>query len=276
LVVHTVSTFTGGDRLLTAAKAVAHKLRRKLPRCTVLSDLLLPARASAGELLPHAFDMYLNADLTQRAVLAAEQHRWVPSPQPGVERVMLDRMGAEQGRVTSLVRYAPRSVFPSHTHPGGEEVLVLSGTFADGSGEHGPGCYLRNPPGSMHQPSSPDGALIFVKLWQMTSREKKAVRINTRDSAAWRLEGERRWCQLYVDAREHVRLERLPPGARLPLDTQGGAELLVLEGGVLADGLWLGECSWLRLPPGDACMPRAGDGGCLVYVKTGHLAEATA
>jgi anti-sigma factor ChrR (cupin superfamily) len=224
----------------------------------------------------HAFDMYLNADLSQRAVLTAEQHRWAPSPQPGVERVMLDRKGAEQGRATSLVRYAPRSVFPPHAHPSGEEVLVLSGTFADGSGEYGPGCYLRNPPGSTHQPSSPDGALIFVKLWQMAARETQALRIDTRDPAAWRLEGGRRWCPLYADAREQVRLERLLPDAQLPLDTQGGAELLVLEGGVLADGLWLAERSWLRLPPGDACRPRAGEGGGLVYVKTGHLAEATA
>jgi anti-sigma factor ChrR (cupin superfamily) len=220
--------------------------------------------------------MYLNAELSQRALLTAELHRWVPSPQPGVERVMLDRMGAERGRATSLVRYASGSVFPPHVHPGGEEVLVLSGTFADASGEHGPGCYLRNPPGSTHRPSSPDGALIFVKLCQMGSGETQALRVDTRDPAAWRLEGGRHWCPLYADSREQVHLERLPPHVQLPLDTRGGAELLVLEGGVLTDGLWLGERSWLRLPPGDACTPQAGEGGSLVYVKTGHLAGAGA
>ncbi len=52
----------------------------------------------------------------------------------GVERRMLDRVAAESGRATSLVRYAPETSFPMHGHPRGEEILVLSGTLSDGGG----------------------------------------------------------------------------------------------------------------------------------------------
>ena len=50
--------------------------------------------------------MFVNPDFSCRAVVTTDQHRWVASPQLGVERVMLDRLGGERARATSLVRYA--------------------------------------------------------------------------------------------------------------------------------------------------------------------------
>lgn len=129
--------------------------------------------------------MQINADLSLPAIITPDAWRWVPSPQPGVERVMLDRSGGEVARATSIVRYAPRSVFPRHQHPGGEEILVLSGTFSDETQDAPAGWYLRNPPGSSHQPSSAEGAVIFVKLWQMRPSQSSAVRVNTQDPAHW-------------------------------------------------------------------------------------------
>jgi anti-sigma factor ChrR (cupin superfamily) len=216
--------------------------------------------------------MLLHTDFSHRATVTAHEHRWVPSPQAGVERVMLDRLGGEQARATSLVRYAPASLFPAHGHPGGEEILVLSGTFSDGSGHYGPGWYLRNPPGSAHQPSSADGALIFVKLWQMPADDTRTVRIDTRDPAAWRPDGTHEVCLLHRTDQEHVRLLRLPPGHALHPDAQGGAELLVLEGRLVDGATVLGPLDWLRTPPGDASELRAGACGVTVYLKSGHLA----
>ena len=69
--------------------------------------------------------MKINADFTQRAAVKFAEADWVPSPMPGVERKMLDRIGEEVARATSLVRYAPGSAFSAHTHDGGEEYLVL-------------------------------------------------------------------------------------------------------------------------------------------------------
>lgn len=215
--------------------------------------------------------MLINPDFSLRTTVAPAEHRWVASPQPGVERVMLDRLGAERARATSLVRYAPASVFPAHGHPGGEEILVLSGTFSDASGDHGPGWYLRNPPGSAHQPSSADGALIFVKLWQMAADDTCTVRIDTRDPSAWRTDGQHEACALYTTDREQVRLLRLPPGHTLHLDASGGAELLVVEGQLTVGTTGLAALGWLRLPPGDAPELHAGDAGTTLYLKTNHL-----
>ena len=78
--------------------------------------------------------MRLNADFSKRIVVRPEDYEWVPSPMPGVERMMLDRIGDEVARATSLVRYQPGSKFSAHTHDGGEEFFVLEGKFGD---EHG-------------------------------------------------------------------------------------------------------------------------------------------
>jgi anti-sigma factor ChrR (cupin superfamily) len=90
----------------------------------------------------------INADFSQRVVIATNDLPWVPSPQAGVERRMLDRIGAEVARATSLVRYASHSEFPGHGHGMGEEFLVLEGVFSDEHGDYPAGTYVRNPPGS--------------------------------------------------------------------------------------------------------------------------------
>ena len=69
--------------------------------------------------------MHLNSDFSKRVVIRPKDYRWVDSPMPGVERMMLDRIGDEVARATSLVRYAPNSSFSPHVHSGGEEFFVL-------------------------------------------------------------------------------------------------------------------------------------------------------
>ena len=78
--------------------------------------------------------MQLNADFSQRALVRPDDSPWIASPMPGVERRMLDRIGDEVARATSIVRYAAGSHFSAHQHPGGEEFLViLSGTNREGA-----------------------------------------------------------------------------------------------------------------------------------------------
>ena len=96
--------------------------------------------------------MLINADFSRRVFVPGDTWDWVASPQAGVERVMLDRIGGEQARATSFVRYAPGSEFPAHDHPGGEEILVLSGTFSEDGKDFPAGWYLRSPPGSAIAP----------------------------------------------------------------------------------------------------------------------------
>src|SRR5512143_2970536 len=80
--------------------------------------------------------MRVNADFSERVVVATDALPWIPSPQPGVDRRMLDRIGDEVARATSLVRYAPASVFEPHLHALGEEFLVLDGIFSDEHGDY--------------------------------------------------------------------------------------------------------------------------------------------
>jgi len=90
--------------------------------------------------------MNLNAYFSKCAAVHAGKLDWVASPMPGVERRMLDRIGEEVARATSVVRYAPHSCFSPHVHEGGEEFLVLAGVFQDEHGDYPAGTYVRNPP----------------------------------------------------------------------------------------------------------------------------------
>jgi anti-sigma factor ChrR (cupin superfamily) len=215
--------------------------------------------------------MLINADFSRRAIVTPEQYRWVASPLPGVERVMLDRVGAEQARATSIVRYAPGSSFSFHLHPGGEEILVLAGTFSDAGGDYPAGWYLRNPPAYGHAPFSHEGATIFVKLRQMQREAQPTVRVDIRDPRAWCDEGGRAVCPLYADEAERVSVQRVSPGDTALADTRGGAELLVLEGAVRAADVRCETGSWIRLPAGDAADLVADTAGATIYLKTGHL-----
>ena len=219
--------------------------------------------------------MLINADFTRCATVASYQYQWIASPQAGVERVMLDRVGAEHARATSIVRYAADSHFPRHLHPGGEEILVLSGTCSDDDADYPAGWYLRNPPGSSHQPFSNEGAVIFVKLQQMPVNEQRRVRIDTRDPATWRCQGEHQVCPLFSDRNEQVYLQRFRPNDVLRIAPSGGIELLVLAGSMTAIGQSYEHGSWMRLPAGEHLDIVASALGVTVYLKTGHLADIT-
>ena len=217
--------------------------------------------------------MLINADFSRRAIVEPQHYQWVASPQEGVARMMLDRVGAEKARATSIVRYAPHSRFRHHPHPGGEEILVLTGTFSEAD-EHFPaGWYLRNPPGSSHQPSSREGAVIFVKLRQMPASEREHVRINTADPTAWRTQDDRTICPLFEGKNERVCLQRLGAGKSLLNPSVDGAELLVLAGDVVMEGHCYDSGSWIRIPAGELLTAAGGMNGATVYLKTGHLAD---
>lgn len=109
----------------------------------------------------------VNADFSESVVIRPEDRAWVPSPANGVERAMLDRIGDEVARATSLVRFQPDSQFDAHEHGGGEEFLVLEGVFSDEHADFPAGTYVRNPIGTAHTPHiGREGATILVKLHQ--------------------------------------------------------------------------------------------------------------
>lgn len=216
--------------------------------------------------------MLINADFSCRASLKPSEYQWIASPQAGVERVMLDRIGGEKARATSIVRYAQSSGFPHHQHPGGEEILVLLGTFSEGASDYPAGWYLRNPPGSSHEPHSAEGAVIFVKLGQMTYQQQPSIRINTNDPALWQILGGYQTCRLFDDGTELVRLIRLHAGQRLMESANRGVEIFVLTGDVCEPGESYQAGSWIRIVAEDHAIS-AGAQGATIYLKTGHIAR---
>jgi ChrR-like protein with cupin domain len=220
--------------------------------------------------------MQLNADFSRRVAVHAAELPWTPSPIAGVERRMLDRVGGEVARATSLVRYAPNSHFSPHTHDGGEEFLVLEGVFSDEHGDFPAGCYIRNPPTSRHTPGSKLGCTIFVKLWQFALHDRTEVRINTNiepftgspEEAGVDL------MPLFKDEREEVRLEHWAPHTEIDRLLPGGVEVLLLAGGLTESGEAFRAQSWLRLPARARLRATTAATGCRLWVKLGHLARA--
>lgn len=214
--------------------------------------------------------MEINADFARPVVVHADQLEWQPSPMKGVERRMLDRIGGEVARATTIVRYAPGSRFSAHTHTGGEEFIVLDGVFQDEHGDFPAGTYVRNPPTTSHTPGSSEGCTIFVKLWQFDMADRNQFRKDMEAELGAPVDGIAS-ARLHEDAREIVTYSRLDAGATLRSDASGGIEMLVLDGAVTVDGQLLERHGWLRLPEGQKLQARAGAHGARIWMKTGHL-----
>ncbi len=218
----------------------------------------------------------VNVDFSQRVVVHAANLPWAPSPIAGVERRMLDRIGDEIARATSIVRYAPNSQFSPHVHGGGEEILVLEGVFQDEHGDFPAGSYIRNPPTSRHTPGSAPGCVIFVKLWQFEASDRTHIRIDTNKMLFLPMADQpsAEIMPLFFDGYENVRILRYAPHSEIALNAPGGIELLVLEGDFLESETHFQPRSWLRLPPGTSLQEIAGEHGVKIWVKSGHLAQA--
>ena len=217
--------------------------------------------------------MLINADYSRPALVIPSDDAWVRSPESGVDRLMLDRIGEEVARATSIVRYAAGSSFHEHLHAKGEEFLVLDGVFSDEHGDYPTGTYVRNPPGSRHAPGSRRGCRILVKLRQFDPEDLKRVVIDTTDTAAWNGQAT---LPLHRFGDERVEMRRMAAGEKLELVAGGGGAELLLVGGELAlKDRRLPAESWLRQPAGTRTDLLATN-DCIIWSKFGHLPAADA
>lgn len=214
--------------------------------------------------------MELNAAFDQPVLIHSNDLPWQPSPMAGVDRRMLDRIGDEVARATSIVRYAPGSAFSAHTHGGGEEFIVLDGVFQDEHGDFPEGTYVRNPPTSSHTPASKPGCTIFVKLWQFDPDDRTHVCIVMEDALGEVQNGLRK-AELFSDTQERVTYYKLDPDTGFEVSADGGLELLVIRGALAMHDQILKTGAWLRLPDGETLSAQAGRDGACVWMKTGHL-----
>lgn len=227
--------------------------------------------------------MHVNANFDDRIVIKSEDYHWVPSPMPGVTRMMLDRVGDEVARATSLVRYEPNSQFSPHSHGGGEEILVLEGVFSDEHGDYPTGSYIRNPIGSQHTPHiGPEGALILVKLHQFDAADQAQFVLDTHGGNSSLDTSRAEWHPGLVDGlsvmplhdfgTEHTALVKWQPNTQFNRHQHwGGEEIFVLEGVFYDEHGCYPKGTWIRSPHLSGHTPYTKDEGALIYVKTGHL-----
>ena len=217
--------------------------------------------------------MKINADFSQRVVVRPEDYAWVNSPAAGVDRMILDRIGDEVARATTIVRFAPNSQFKAHTHGGGEEFLVLEGVFSDESGDFPTGSYVRNPIGTAHTPHiGPEGCTILVKLHQFDKDDTEQKVIDTR-AMPFQVGSAPGLTVLPLHSvpGENVALVRWAPGTRFSSHAHwGGEEIFVIEGVFQDEHGRYPAGTWIRSPHLSRHDPWSQE-GCLIYVKTGHL-----
>ena len=216
--------------------------------------------------------MRISDDLSKPVIVHAAKLDWVPSPAPGVDRRMLFRVGGEVARATSIVRYAPGSAFPRHAHAGGEEILVLDGTFQDEHGDYPAGSYFRNPPGTSHVPAAKDGCTIFVRLWQHRGGDQaQVVRQPGQGEQVGPRAGASASTVLFDDGHEEVRLEDWEGGETIAVTNTRGLEFFVLSGELTIRGETLAPQSWGRLPAGADLIATVGSEGARVWLKDAPL-----
>ncbi len=84
---------------------------------------------------------------------------WLPG-QGGLSVMPLHSFATEH---TALVRWPAKEIFKPHQHFGGEEILVLQGTFKDEHGAYPALTWLRSPHLSQHHPYVDEETIILVK-----------------------------------------------------------------------------------------------------------------
>ncbi|MEM9502084.1 MAG: cupin domain-containing protein [Pseudomonadota bacterium] len=221
--------------------------------------------------------MEINAKFDEPALIHTNILEWQASPMAGVDRRMLDRVGDEVARATSIVRYAKGSAFSEHTHSGGEEFIVLEGVFQDEHGDYPAGTYVRNPIGTHHVPRSDPGCTIFVKLWQFDpdDDDQIAVDLNAVELAPDPARAGVQHAILVDRDYEQVALEQWKAGAMHEPSVDGGFEILILEGALAHGSERYSEHDWMRFPSGEAASLTAGCEGARFWIKRGHLSQIT-
>mmetsp|Transcript_19202 Transcript_19202/g.31463 ORF Transcript_19202/g.31463 Transcript_19202/m.31463 type:complete len:251 (+) Transcript_19202:171-923(+) len=233
----------------------------------------------------------LNSDKTVMVHVDSDELTWTKASQAmkgGVWRKMLERKGAEVARATTIVRFDPHQEFPRHTHNGGEEYVVLAGTWHDDYGTFPAYSYVRNYIGSSHTPKiKEDGCTILVKLRQMSKTWEEP------ETTSWSLPnlvdlkmGKECGAQkfpLFSSPLERTYVMYFPKGTNevlfIPLH---GLEMFLLAGSLTSElatddtSRLHNKWSWTRLP-NDTSSPQKlfistdHEDGAYAWIKEGHL-----
>ena len=213
----------------------------------------------------------LNMNFDKKVVIETYQQPWTGSPHADVWRKPLAREEAERGHATSLVKFEAGASFREHDHPLGEEILVLSGTFSDQSGDYHAGTYFRNPEGFKHAPFSKEGCILFVKLHQFALGDNEHVVIDTKATNWSPGIGGLSVMPLHSYKGESTALVKWPKGERFQLHRHfGGEEVFVIKGEFIDEHGRYPQGTWIRSPHLSEHFPYV-EQETIILVKVGHL-----
>lgn len=213
----------------------------------------------------------LNMNFEKNVVIETHQQPWIASPLAGVWRKPLAREEAERGHATSLVKFDAGASFSEHDHPLGEEILVLSGTFSDQSGDYQAGSYFRNPEGFTHAPFSKEGCVLLVKLHQFKSGDNEHVVIDTNKTDWLPGIGGLSVMPLHSYQGESTALVKWPKGEHFQRHSHvGGEEIFVIKGEFIDEHGRYPQGTWLRSPHLSEHCPYV-EQETVILVKVGHL-----
>jgi len=105
------------------------------------------------------------SDDNKQVILRPEDQHW----QPGIGNLKVLPLHSYGTESTALVLWPENEVFQAHTHWGGEEIVVLDGTFIDEYGEYSKGSWIRSPHLSKHFPRVEAETLILVKVGHLNA-----------------------------------------------------------------------------------------------------------
>ena len=185
---------------------------------------------------------------------------------------MLERDGGEVARATSIVRYAPDSLFDPHTHGGGEGVPRAGRRVFRRARRLWPRMYVRNPPGHGIPRVAPKAAPSWSSCARWRPRSGLRPHRHHQDAVAAGGWLRARSCRCSSGQARRLRSGSSPP-ARALAATSTGARRSSCSRASWKTSRPLSQGCLAARPPGSAHRPSAG--GRLLYVETGDLASLT-
>ena len=124
-----------------------------------------PAGSSHSPFSEHGCTLFVKlnqfqSDDHQHIVIKPEEQQWGD----GLGNLKVCLLHSHDTENTALVWWPANENFQPHTHFGGEEIVVLKGTFFDEHGIYPAGSWIRNPHLSQHHPYVEEETLILVKV----------------------------------------------------------------------------------------------------------------
>ena len=107
----------------------------------------------------------MHQDPNQNQLIRSNEIEWLPLDEAGVTGVFVKVLRFDKSTMrapTILLKFDPGATYPAHSHPGGEEIFVLSGDIQLGKDHLQAGDFLYTAPNNIHAVKSVGGCVVTV------------------------------------------------------------------------------------------------------------------